>query len=136
MVQNQNIKPQNKIIISSKNQHLSLGYFRTLKSDRFGEWPIVRWWYTKKKGQTIEETIDNDLDWFLWAVTEFQNVTPHQAEYFHKKTGMRLNPIVIQNVEPYNYEPGDPEPLYMDICTSQNLESVLLKYRGKQLDLF
>lgn len=109
---------------------------RTLKNNRGYEWPIVRWWYTKKKGLTIEETIDRDVEWFLWAVAEFQNVTPSQAEYFFKKTGQKLNPALIQDVEPYEWMSGDPEGLYMELCETQNLEATLTKYRGKQLELF
>lgn len=107
-----------------------------IKPDRFGEWPIVKFWYTKKKGQTIEQIIDTDLDWFLWAVTTFQNVTPSQAEYFKKKTGKSLNPILIQDVEPYEYQKGDTEEMYMDICRSQDLHGTIRKYKGEQLSLF
>lgn len=107
-----------------------------IKSDRKGEWPIVRFWYTKKKGQTIEEIIDKDLNWFLWAVTTFQNVTPQQADYFYKKTGKKLNPKLIQNVEPYEWKSGDTENLYMELCDCQDLTKTLRKYRGEQLELF
>lgn len=100
------------------------------------EWPIVRWWYTKKKGLTIEETIDKDLDWFCWAVKTFQNVTPTQAEYFYKKTGKKINAKFIQDVEPYEYKPGDPEQLYMELCDTQDLTGTLRKYRGEQLTIF
>lgn len=105
--------------------------------DRKGEWPIVKWWYTKKKGMTMEEVIDHDLDWFLWAVCTFQNVTPEQAEYFHKKTGKVLNPILIQDVEPYEWRSGDKDEMYMEICESQDLSGTLNKWRGgEQLNLF
>lgn len=100
------------------------------------EWPIVRWWYTKKKGLTIEETIDKDLDWFCWAVKTFQNVTPQQAEYFEKKTGKKINAKFIQDVEPYEYKTGDPEQLYMELCDTQDLTGTLRKYRGEQLTMF
>lgn len=109
---------------------------RTIKKDRQGEYPITYWWYTKKKGLTIEETIDKDLDWFIWAVCEFQNVTPKQAEYFYNKTGKHLNPKLIQDVIPYTYEKGDPEELYSELCKSNNLQLTLNKYRGNQLGLF
>ena len=102
-------------------------------NNRKGEWPIVRFWYTKKKGQTIEEIIDKDLSWFLWAVTTFQNVTPKQAEYFFKKTGKKLNSILIQDVEPYEWKLGDSENLYMELCENQDLTKTLRKYRGEQL---
>jgi hypothetical protein len=99
------------------------------------EWPIVKWWYTRKKGLTIEETIDKDLSWFCWAVKEFQNVTPSQAKYFEEKTGKKLPARYIQDVEPYEWQPGDPEQLYMELCETQDLDGTLLKYRGKQLSL-
>lgn len=107
-----------------------------IDKNRFGEWPIVSWWYTKKKGLTIEETIDKDLDWFLWAVCAFQNVTPAQAEYFYKKTGKKLNPKLIQNVEPYEWVKGDTEEMYMEICNTQDLHGTIRKYRGEQLSMF
>ena len=100
------------------------------------EWPIKFWWYTRKNGLTIEETIDKDLDWFCWAVKEFQNVTPKQAEYFKLKTGKAINPKYIQDVEPYEYKPGDPEQLYMELCETQDLTGTLRKYRGEQLSMF
>ena len=107
-----------------------------LSKDRPSEWPIVKFWYTRHKGLTIEELIDKHPDFFLWAVATFQNVTPAQAEYYHKKTGRRLNQMVIQDVEPYEWQPGDPEGLYMDLCKTQDLRGTLRKYRGEQLELF
>lgn len=106
------------------------------KNNRIGEWPIVKFWYTKKKGLTIEEVIDKDLDWFLWAVLTFQNVTKKQADYFFKKTGKRLNQKLIQDVEPYEWVNGDPDELYMELCKCQDLKRTLRKYRGEQLNLF
>ena len=100
------------------------------------EWPIVKFWYTKKKGMTIEEIIDKDVDWFLWAVKTFQNVTPKQAEYFFQKTGKKLHNSFIQDVEPYEWMVGDPERLYMYLCDCQDLTKTLRLYRGKQLSLF
>ena len=108
----------------------------TIPKDRFGEWPIKFWWYTKKAGQTMEEVIDTDLDWFLWAVCTFQNVTPTQAEYFKKKTGKTLNKRLIQDVEPYEYVKGDTEEMYMEICRTQDLHGTIRKWRGEQLLLF
>ena len=110
---------------------------RELKKDRYPEWPIVRFWYTKHKGWTIEQVIDRDIEFFQWAVANFQNVTPKQAEYYFQKTGKRLNPKVIQDVEPYEWQPGDPElDLYMELCETQDLKGTLRKYRGEQLNLF
>ena len=100
------------------------------------EWPIVRWWYIRIKGLTIEETIDKDLSWFYWAVKEFQNVTPSQAKYFEKKTGKKLPARYIQDVEPYEWQPGDSEELYMELCECQDLTKTLRKYRGEQLSMF
>ena len=100
------------------------------------EWPIVKFWYTKKNGKTIEEIIDTDPQWLCWAIKEFQNLTPKQAEYFFKRTGKRLKQTYIQNVEPYLYQKGDPEGLYMDLCENQNLEYTLRKWRGEQLNIF
>ena len=87
-------------MVVSKNKY-------KIAEDRFGEWPIEFFWYTRKKGMTIEEVIDKDLDWFIWAVCTFQNVTPSQAEYFYKKTGCRLNKKLIQDVTPYKWQKGD-----------------------------
>lgn len=100
------------------------------------EWPIKSWWYTRKKGLTIEETIDKDPDWMLWAIKSFQNITPEQARYLYKKTGKRVNPKYIQDVPVYVWEPGDTDSLYMDICATQDLEGSIIKHRGKQLELF
>lgn len=107
-----------------------------IAEDRFGEWPIEFFWYTKKKGMTIEEVIDKDLDWFIWAVCTFQNVTPKQAEYFYKKTGHKLNQKLIQDVTPYKWQKGDTEEMYIEICNTQDLEGTLLKWRGEQLSIF
>ena len=100
------------------------------------EWPIKFWWYTRKKGLTIEETIDKDLDWFCWVVKTFQNVTPSQAKYLEQKTGLKLKPEYIQDVEPYEWMYGDPEELYMELCDTQDLIGTLRKYRGEQLSIF
>ncbi len=110
---------------------------KKLSDNRNGEWPIVKFWYTKYKGKTIEELIDKDLEYFQWAVSTFQNVTPEQAEYYFQKTGKRLNPKVIQDVEPYEWQDGDPIlDLYMELCETQDLKGTLRKYRGEQLNLF
>ena len=100
------------------------------------EWPIDKFWYTQKKGKTIEEIIDTDIDWLNWAIKEFQNLIPKQAKYYELKTKKKLNPKYIQDVEPYSWQPGDPEGLYMDLCENQNLEYTLRKWRGEQLNLF
>lgn len=100
------------------------------------EWPIVKFWYTRKKGKTIEEIIDTDPDWLIWAIKEFQNLTPKQAKYYELKTKKKLNPKYIQDVEPYEWKSGDSDELYMDLCETQNLEYTLRKWRGEQLNLF
>ena len=100
------------------------------------EWPIKFWWYTRKKGMTIEESIDADVEWVCWAIKNFQNVTPAQARYLEQKTGRKLKPQYIQDVEPYEWKLGDSEELYMEICRSQDLVGTLRKYRGEQLSLF
>lgn len=104
--------------------------------DRNAEWPIVKFWYTKKKGQTIEHIIDTDISFFEWSVRTFQNVTPSQAEYYKRKTGKSLNPRVIQDVEPYDWRPGDPESLYLELCDSQDFRRAIRKYRGEMGCLF
>lgn len=106
------------------------------KPDRNYEWPITKFWYTKKAGQTIEHIIDTDISWFEWAVSNFQNVTPSQASYYEKKTGRRMNPRYIQDVTPYEYKKGDPDQMYMELCECQDLNKMILKYRGIQLELF
>lgn len=100
------------------------------------EWPIVRFWYTKKKGKTIEEIIDTDVDWLNWAIKEFQNLTPQQAKYYELRTKRKINPKYIQDVEPYEWKNGDPDNLYMDLCNNQDLRYTLRKWRGEQLNIF
>lgn len=101
------------------------------------EWPIVKFWYTKHAGWTIEELIDKDTEYFEWVVNTFQDVTPQQAAYYHKRTGRKVPDAYIRNVEPYLWQKGDGElEPYMTICRTGDLEGSLLKYRGKQYDLF
>lgn len=104
--------------------------------NRSYEWPVTMMWYTKKAGKTIEEIIDSDVDFFIWMVETFQNVTPKQAEYFKRKYKVEVPSQFIQNVEPYEWKEGDPELLYTEICKSQDLQSSIKKYRGIQLSLF
>lgn len=100
------------------------------------EWPVVMMWYTKQAGHTIEEIIDRDISFFEWMVRTFQMITPKQADYYRMRTGKTIPAGYIQDVTPYQWEKGDPEKLYMEICDTQDLEGTLLKYRGKQLNLF
>lgn len=104
--------------------------------NRNSEWPIVKFWYTKKKGQTIEHIIDTDISFFEWAVNTFQNITPSQAEYYTRKTGYAVNPRVVQDVEPYEWKKGDSDRLYIELCETQDLQKVLRKYRGEMGSLF
>lgn len=104
------------------------------KYDR--EYPIVRFWYTKQAGRTIEEIIDREPSFMEWAISTFQNVTPAQADYFEKKTQKSIPPEYIQDVQPYEWREGDPEQLYATLCETKNLDKTLQDYRGVQLNLF
>lgn len=108
----------------------------TLTKDRNGEYPITRFWYTKQAGRTIEEIIDRDPSFMEWAISTFQNVTPSQAAYFEKKTHKSIPLECIQDVRPYEWQDGDSEEMYMDLCRTLNLDKTILKYRGVQLNLF
>lgn len=107
-----------------------------LSKDRNSEYPIVRWWYTQHSGKTIEEVIDICPSFMQWSIGAFQNVTPSQAQYFKKITGKDIPEEAIQDVTPYEYQEGDPEQLYIDLCKTQDLDKTLQKYRGVQLNLF
>lgn len=107
-----------------------------LKPNRVAEYPIVRFWYTKQSGRTIEEIIDREPSFIEWAVSTFQNLTPSQAQYFKKITGKDIPGEAIQDVTPYEHQEGDTEQLYIDLCTTQDLDKTLQKYRGVQLNLF
>lgn len=101
------------------------------------EYPIVRFWYTKHAGHTIERIIDTDESFFEWAVRTFQDVTPAQAEYYHRRIGKEVPKVCIRDVEPYEWIKGDPElDLYMELCKTGDLKGVLRKWRGEQLSLF
>lgn len=101
------------------------------------EYPIVKFWYTKHAGWTIEELIDKDVTFFEWVVKTFQDVTPKQAEYYYKKTGKKVPEECIRDVEPYLWEKpdGELEP-YMTICKTNDLQGALLRFRGHQYNLF
>mgnify|MGYP003302887496 CR=1 FL=1 len=112
-------------------------YNMILKKDRRNEWPISKWWYTQYAGKTFEQAVLMDYTFIKWAIETFQNVTPKQAEFYEKITGDVVPEQAIQNVEPYEWQKGDPEELYMELCENQNLELTLNKYRKKsQLTLF
>lgn len=107
-----------------------------LAKNRRSEWPVVRFWYTKKKGQTVEEIIKSDITFFEWMVSNFQNVTPQQARVYNQLTNKKLPTEVIQDVEPYEWQKGDPEALYTELCKTQDLRGTIAKYRGQQLTMF
>lgn len=100
------------------------------------EYPIVRLWYTKCKGKTIEEIIDHNLSFFEWMLNTFQDITPSQANYYERATGKKVKKEYIRDVIPYNYEKGDSDKLYMELCKTYNLEDTLKRYRSNQLNLF
>lgn len=108
-----------------------------LKPNRRSEYPISKFWYTKQAGRTIEEIIDREPSFIEWAVSTFQNLTPSQALYFEKRTNKVIPEECIQDVQPYDYQEGDPIDLYIELCDSnKSLNEVLHKYRGIQLNLF
>ena len=104
------------------------------------EWPVTMMWYTKHAGQTIERIIDTDLPYFEWMVRTFLMVTPDQAEYYKHVTGNDIPKDYVMNVEPYSWQKGDPEDLYIDICRHGNIDFWLEQYRkpknNKQIELF
>ena len=114
------------------------GIYREMRlaKNRRSEWPVVRFWYTKKKGQTVEEIIKSDITFFEWMVSNFQNVTPQQARVYNQLTNKKLPTEVIQDVEPYEWHKGDPEALYTELCKTQDLHGTIAKYRGQQLTMF
>lgn len=107
-----------------------------IKENHPHEWPVTMLWYTKQAGHTIEEIIDRDVTFFEWIVKTFQLVTPKQAEYYKLRTHREIPKEYIQDVTPYEWQKGDPDQLYMELCKSQNLESTLLRFRGHQFELF
>lgn len=108
-----------------------------LNPHRNSEWPIVRFWYTRKKGQTIEQIIDTDITFFEWAVANFQNITPGQASYYCRRTGHMPPSSVIKDVTPYEHGDNDPEQLYEMLCKpGADYDDVIKKYRGIELSLF
>lgn len=90
------------------------------------EFPIKKFWYGKGAAyRTIEELIEKNPKWFIWAVETFQDVTEEQARHFYEVYSMELPPYVItpQSVmneinggSPYEYKKGDSEEIYKDLC--------------------
>lgn len=109
-----------------------------LVKNRIHEYPIVRLWYTKHEGRTIEELIEKDVTFFEWIVSNFQDVTPAQAQFYKRLTKKELPSEVIKDVTPYEWKNGDPECLYSEICRSGDLDSSILKLRpgSSQLSIF
>lgn len=83
------------------------------------EWPIVKFWYGKgAKYSSIEELIDSNPSWFLWAVDTFQDITPSQAQYWLDKYP-ELGPIpneYVKDVVPYRHTKDSPDSEYMNLC--------------------
>ena len=88
------------------------------KNGGHGESPVVKMWYGKMAGRTIEEIIDTKPDYFIWMVEQFQDITVDQARYFKEKYGMELPPDVIapSDTIPYEHTKDSPEGEYIDIC--------------------
>lgn len=99
------------------------------------EWPITKFWYTKYKGKTIEWIIDHDPSYLCWCIKTFQNITPSQAQYFKNRWNKEIRSEFIQDVEPYEWQKGDPDNLYMELCENQDLERTLKKYREKPQEI-
>lgn len=86
-----------------------------------GEYPIERFWYSKAaRFSSIEELIDKDPQYFIWAVETFQDVTPKQAEHFKEVYGMELPKWCIAPADcpPYTHPRGAPldDPEYEKLC--------------------
>lgn len=85
-----------------------------------GEWPVVKMWYGKMAGKTIEEIIDNYPRYFIWMVKAFQDVTVTQAKHFQDRYEMELPREVIQDVIPYEYiYKHSPEGEYERLCKGE-----------------
>lgn len=90
------------------------------------EFPIKKFWYGKGAAyRTIEELMEKNSGWFIWAVETFQDLTPAQAEHFKKVYGMELPPELITSQElldeinggeAYEFKKGDSEEVYKNLC--------------------
>ena len=90
------------------------------------EFPIQKFWYGKGAAyKSIEELMEKNPGWFIWAVETFQDLTPQQAEHFKEVYGMDLPEDVIcsrelldkiNNGKPYEYQKGDTEEMYKELC--------------------
>lgn len=95
------------------------------------EYPIAFFWYTKYKGKTIEWIIDHDPEYLCWCIKTFQDITPAQAQYFKNRWHKEIRSEFIQDVKPYEWQKGDSDNLYMELCETRDLEGTLKKYREK-----
>lgn len=73
-------------------------------------------WYGKMAGHTIEDIIEHNVEYFIWMVKAFQDVTVSQAKFFRDKWGMDLPEEVIKNVPPYTYNKKAPKGEYESLC--------------------
>lgn len=90
------------------------------------EFPIKKFWYGKGAAyRDINELMEKNSRWFIWAVETFQDLTPEQAEHFKEVYGMELPSEVIcsqelldkiNNGKPYEYQKEDTEDVYKDLC--------------------
>lgn len=90
------------------------------------EFPIKKFWYGKGAAcRSIEELMEKNPKWFLWALETFQDVTPGQAAHFEKVFGMDLPKEFICSQElmdeinegnPYEFKKGDSEDVYKELC--------------------
>lgn len=97
------------------------------------EFPIKKFWYGKGAAyRDIEELMEKNSGWFIWAVERFQDLTPKQAEHFKEVYGMELPKELIcsQKIldklnggEPYEYKKGDSEEVYKNLCRRYCVET-------------
>lgn len=82
------------------------------------ELPVTHWWYGKHAYRPIEEVIDKWPDYFIWAVSSFQDVSVQQAKYFKEKYGMELPSEVIApaEVEPFVFTKESTSEEYIELC--------------------
>lgn len=96
------------------------------KVTKVREFPIKKFWYGKGAAyRDIDELMEKNSKWFIWAVETFQDLTPAQAEHFKEVYGMDLPSEVIckqelldeiNNGEPYEFKKGDTEDIYKEMC--------------------
>lgn len=90
------------------------------------EFPIKKFWYSKGAAyKSIEELMEKNPGWFIWALEHFQDVTPQQAKRFKELYDEDLPPEVIcsqelldkiNNGEPYEFKKGDSGDIYKELC--------------------